>query len=696
MKKCMQYSKLIQLFVISLIAFSVLSIGRLSAQIEPDLEVLLEDLNDGYTSVNGIIPNRFDFSEGETGYYIYDGGSNMYWYGNEISTDLGAYVYYSNNQITSSSHFGGEGKYFTRKYPGLFVLSANLSGVSEFSISGDLDNWGGTVDGTELTSGMYRGFVKRVYNTSSSNSPSVNHLIIVKDDPAVEQTYSSSAYSDNHSLTSLGNTTRIYFLLYAGTNGYYINDAATQQIMDAFVSLLRVDTVPPNPVSDLIVSNILNSGALMSWTAPSDDSLTEPVSAYDVRISASPITSGNYFSATEYEQSIVPGNPGTTEVLTITGLQSETQYWAGLRSIDEGENYSSAVITMFTTGSDPSIAVSDNSIDFDIPLGEATTGSITISNTVSGSSPLAYSIEVDNDPANDIMTYLIGSYGEMTSLNMLTQDSETIDLGITPTQIEYSKASDDIWVSSTGSDQIYVVSGKTNSIRLNHYIEDLFRVCVPEEQSYVYVLYSTYPMVVRKYDAESLTYEDIFNLGNMSQPDDARLTADGSKLCVLDWYDFYVFDASDGTLLNNFDLGDYYGTSFILSDDGAFAYCRYYHSVIRLNLQTGNIQVRNFNSEIGELAFAPDGNKLFIGYYSKDEINVLNAETMQQISVIKKGNGYPTSGLHVSADGNKLYCLNYNSPGFMLIDIATSEVEKSYSQGYYYRNFTFPGGYDDY
>jgi subtilisin family serine protease len=205
-----------------------------------DLSSLLTRLNQNHTSISGVIPNRYNFLEGETGYQIIDGGDDMYDGGNMLSTNVNvsAYLYYSNKTITNDSKFGASGSYFTAKYPGLFVLAANTS-INSFHINGDLGADGsGSVDGTVLTQThngkTYKGFVKRVYNAWD---PSVNHLIIVEDNGTATHSYATYTNDDNHVVSNLAGVNRLYYLLFAGNSGAYIDNTAMQQIMTAFLEV---------------------------------------------------------------------------------------------------------------------------------------------------------------------------------------------------------------------------------------------------------------------------------------------------------------------------------------------------------------------------------------------------------------------------------------------------------------------------
>ena len=237
-----------------------------AASVTP-LEDVLANLNDDYASVTAMIPNRFDFSEGEVGIGISDGGADMYDGGNYLWTDIGGFILYANNVVQAHPFFGPSGRYFTRKYPGLFVLVADMEGVDYFQITGNLGADGvGNVDGAILSAdfagGRYYGFVKRVYNAPN---PSVNHLIIVEQSPTVNQEFATSTNDDYHRVFNLTGQERIYYLLYAGLGGYYIDNNTTLAIMETFLTSIGLGpdwvdveplsgTTPPGQSADIAVT----------------------------------------------------------------------------------------------------------------------------------------------------------------------------------------------------------------------------------------------------------------------------------------------------------------------------------------------------------------------------------------------------------------------------------------------------------
>lgn len=244
--------------------------GAPAAPTVPALSAVLANLNSNGNAVRSAIPGRYAFSEGVTGNNIIDGGNDMYDGGNYLGASLipGSYLTYSDNAIASSALLGSSGQYFTRKLDGLFVFAADVAGLSYFEIVGNLGADGsGSTDTAVLSfdagGATYRGFVKRVYQTYSYyQEPSVNHLIIVPDNGTVTHEASKDTNNDYHRVTALAGVTRIYYLLYAGTNGAYIDNASAQAIMAAFMDAIA----SPNWVVPSATSGSLAPGASQTLT----------------------------------------------------------------------------------------------------------------------------------------------------------------------------------------------------------------------------------------------------------------------------------------------------------------------------------------------------------------------------------------------------------------------------------------------
>lgn len=123
------------------------------------------------------------------------------------------------------------------------------------------------------------------------------------------------------------------------------------------------DAIPPVTVGNLAVTQVDSVSAVLAWTAPGDDGLTGTASQYDLRWSASPITSVNFTSATPVSPQPVPITGGLPQTYVALGLARGTTYHFALRTRDEAGNWSgvSNSVSATTTSSDtiPPAAIND-------------------------------------------------------------------------------------------------------------------------------------------------------------------------------------------------------------------------------------------------------------------------------------------------------------------------------------------------
>ncbi|UXP32788.1 choice-of-anchor D domain-containing protein [Reichenbachiella agarivorans] len=209
-----------------------------------NLNSILGVLNDGYEDITDLIPNIYTFEYDGGSNYINDGGDDMYDNGNYLNTSMASEIPYSDNVVVDgSSYFGTGTTYFTRHLDGLFVMVADINGIDEFNITGNLGaDGGGSIDATVLESTIngitYNGYVTRVYD---ANDPSINHIIIVEKNAYTSQTYDAGTGVEDHVITGLSKTSRIHYLLYAGANGTYIDDTHATSIMEQYISTISLD-----------------------------------------------------------------------------------------------------------------------------------------------------------------------------------------------------------------------------------------------------------------------------------------------------------------------------------------------------------------------------------------------------------------------------------------------------------------------
>ena len=418
------------------------------------LESVLAALDSSYIAVTGQIPFRFDFLDGVTGSYIEDGGNDMYDNGNFLTTNLGGALPYSDGTILSNSILGPTGRYFTRKYPGLFVLAADLDGVTEFTIDGNLGaDGGGAVDGAVLTASLqgsqYRAFSKRVYD---SGDPSVNHLIVVADGPGLAHDFTTNTDSDFHRARGLASTRRIYYLLYSREFGGHISDPQTIAILNAFLGAIRVSppwlSAAPQTGTTIAggTTNVtlgfdatdLEAGdyfgnLLVSSNDPIHSEITLPVQLHVVgrpvlALNASELDLGNVFIGYSGARQVEAINLGS-EPLVVSGMSSDRPDFSASPSAFTLAPHESTIVTVtfsphsagqqnasLTIASNdpespetlsligngvppPHLSLDQTAIEKTAPPGGSRTATLHICNT--GGSPLSFDgrlIEVDTAP----------------------------------------------------------------------------------------------------------------------------------------------------------------------------------------------------------------------------------------------------------------------------------------------------------
>jgi len=87
-------------------------------------------------------------------------------------------------------------------------------------------------------------------------------------------------------------------------------------------------------------AQITTTSVRLTWTAPGDDSLSGTATAYDLRMSTSPIDAGNFGAAAAVTGLPTPLAAGTSQNKTITGLTPSTGYWFALKTRDDAGNWS--------------------------------------------------------------------------------------------------------------------------------------------------------------------------------------------------------------------------------------------------------------------------------------------------------------------------------------------------------------------
>lgn len=98
------------------------------------------------------------------------------------------------------------------------------------------------------------------------------------------------------------------------------------------------DNTAPDAITDLATAAITQNSIILNWTAPGDDGGINAATSYDIRYSTSPITEGNWASATQATGEPTPAFAGNTETMSISGLDPNTMYYFAIKASDEIPN----------------------------------------------------------------------------------------------------------------------------------------------------------------------------------------------------------------------------------------------------------------------------------------------------------------------------------------------------------------------
>ena len=136
-----------------------------------------------------------------------------------------------------------------------------------------------------------------------------------------------------------------------------------------------IDVIPPAAISDLQIetTSISMDTFTLNWTAVGDDGMIGTSASYIVKIHTEIIDENNWNSISDYNQNLVPAPAGTSESLSITGLEPLTEYYAAIKAADEAENIAVISNNAFaTTTSLPDTEPPDAISDLDAEATETT------------------------------------------------------------------------------------------------------------------------------------------------------------------------------------------------------------------------------------------------------------------------------------------------------------------------------------
>jgi subtilisin family serine protease len=160
---------------------------------------------------------------------------------------------------------------------------------------------------------------------------------------------------------------------------------ATGGRLNAFVTLIVPDSLPPGAIRDLRISGVASNSLQLAWTATGDDGDYGRASRYEIRRSTEPLTEATFGSATPVPGSPDPSGSGESESLEAGGLAFSTTYYFAVRALDELLNAGpiSNVVSATTLGI-PHASVDPESLAAVLHTGTDTLETLTLANAGEG------------------------------------------------------------------------------------------------------------------------------------------------------------------------------------------------------------------------------------------------------------------------------------------------------------------------
>jgi hypothetical protein len=175
-------------------------------------------------------------------------------------------------------------------------------------------------------------------------------------------------YSTNNTTVPLftfdvkANTIGSVTLDFDNSNSIVTSSAGSQDVLTFPVDIQVsgvADTQAPAAITNLTLNTPALNSLNLAWTAPSDVGPAGKAATYEIRYSTSNITDANFSSASLASAAPVPGNAGTSQTYSLSGLNADTTYFVAIKSRDASGNLSAiSNVPSLRTLANPSLTVS--------------------------------------------------------------------------------------------------------------------------------------------------------------------------------------------------------------------------------------------------------------------------------------------------------------------------------------------------
>ena len=155
--------------------------------------------------------------------------------------------------------------------------------------------------------------------------------------------------------------------------------------INAVLALEKNEFISPDPITDLVATEVFHNEARLQWTVPKDSDDFQP-SVFIVAVSDEPITAGNFNDRKLYYMYNY-FDAGTKLSVKVGGLLKKSNYWFAVKSADRHGNISDiSNILKVTTTDAPHFQAPDRNFEFviDVTQNPVQKANLTFSNVGQG------------------------------------------------------------------------------------------------------------------------------------------------------------------------------------------------------------------------------------------------------------------------------------------------------------------------